>query len=177
MAEHPAPTADLTVLPTGTWRVDPNAGEVRFTSRGMWGLATVNGTFSGYDGELTVTPGGAEGELRIDAASLDTKNARRDNHLRSADFFDVEAHPTLSFTLANVSSAGTDRITGSGALRIRDNRLAITFPLTVSRHDDHLHLETSISVDRAAAGVGWSKLGMIRGDADLTVSLVLVRQD
>lgn len=176
MADYPSPVTPATALPNGTWRVDPTAGTVSFKARGMFGLAPVTGTFHGYDGELTVTPDSAEGELRIQAATLDTKNSRRDKHLRSADFFDVENHPTVSFTLTEISSDTTDGLTGTGVLQIRESRLPLTAPLTTSHHDDHLHLEASIDVDRVAAGVGWSKMGMIKGPAHLHASIVLVRQ-
>ncbi len=177
MSDQPTSTAAVTVLPTGTWRVDPTSGQVSFKARGMFGLASVNGTFSSYEGDLTVAPESAEGELRIQAATLDTKNARRDSHLRSADFFDVDNHPTVSFTLTNLSTDGGDRVNGTGVLHIRGNRLPLTAPLTITHHGDHLHLETSLSVDRAAAGVGWSKMGMIQGPAHLHVSIVLARQN
>jgi polyisoprenoid-binding protein YceI len=177
MADNPAPTTSSTTLPNGTWRVDPTAGAVSFKARGMFGLASVNGNFGSYDGELTITPDTAEGELRIEAATLDTKNSRRDTHLRSAAFFDVENHPTVSFTLTRLTSDTADRLTGTGVLQIRENRLPLTAPLTISHHDDQLQLEASVTVDRAAAGVGWSKLGMIKGPAHLHASIVLVRQD
>lgn len=177
MADHPSPATRTTALPNGTWRVDPTAGTVSFKARGMFGLAAVTGTFHKYDGELTTTADSAEGELRIQATTLDTKNSRRDKHLRSADFFDVENHPTVSFTLTKITSDTTDGLTGTGVLQIRDNRLPLTVPLTISQHDDHLHLEASIDVDRAAAGVGWSKMGMIKGPAQLHVNIALVRQD
>ncbi|MGI8712747.1 MAG: hypothetical protein ACR2NR_06090, partial [Solirubrobacteraceae bacterium] len=76
-----------------------------------------------------------------------------------------------------VTSDTADGLTGTGVLQIRDNRLPLTVPLTISQHDDHLHLEASIDVDRAAAGVGWSKMGMIKGPAQLHVNIALVRQD
>lgn len=177
MADHSSPATPATALPNGTWRVDPTAGTVSFKARGMFGLAPVTGTFHEYDGELTATADSAAGELRIQAASLDTKNSRRDTHLRSADFFDVESQPTVSFTLTKITSDTTDGLTGTGVLQIRDNRLPLTVPLRISQHDDHLHLEASIDVDRAAAGVGWSKMGMIKGPAHLHVSIVLARQD
>ena len=67
----------LTVeVPEGTWRVEPNAGELTFSARGVFGLVPVRGTFGAYEGELEVGGGDARGELRIDAATLDTKNKK-----------------------------------------------------------------------------------------------------
>jgi polyisoprenoid-binding protein YceI len=162
------------LIPTGTWNVDPSAGELTFKARGMFGLATVRGTFSRYEGQLETTERGSTGELRIAAESLDTRNATRDKHLRSADFFDAERHPTVAFTLSEISGSGLDGAEMRGELRIRENRLAISAPVQVERlEDDRVRLSADISVDRAAAGVGWNRLGMIRGDAHLRAVIVL----
>jgi polyisoprenoid-binding protein YceI len=167
------PTADL---PAGTWRVDPEASKLTFSSRGMFGLVPVHGSFGVYEGELDVDGGDVRGELRIQAATLDTKNKKRDAHLRSPDFFHVTAHPTVTFSLIELVPSGDGTLELSGSLRIRDNQLRVEAPVQASRlADDRLHLDTNVSVDRAAAGVGWSKLGMIRGKAHLGASIVLVR--
>ena len=64
----------------------------------------------------------------------------------------------------------------SGTLRIRDSELALRSPVQTRRLDaDRVRLETKLSVDRAAAGVGWSKMGMIQGKAHLGAAIVLVR--
>jgi polyisoprenoid-binding protein YceI len=111
-------------LPTGIWSVDPKSGELAFRARGMFGLATVTGTFSDYDGTLTVEDNRVHGELRIKAASLDTGNAKRDTHLRSPDFFDVTNSPDVVFTLNAVN--GTKDATGAvGTLQIRATLLGI----------------------------------------------------
>ena len=65
--------------------------------RNFYGLQTVKGRFAGYDGTPRLGAQPAV-QLTIDAASLDTNNARRDEHLRSADFFDVERHAHVRFT-------------------------------------------------------------------------------
>jgi polyisoprenoid-binding protein YceI len=174
MTTHHSQTPAPAALPTGTWRVDPAAGELAFRARGMFGLVPVKGSFGAYDGELTVDPDGAHGELRITATTLDTGNAKRDAHLRSADFFDVEHHPTVTFTLTSVHVDADDRLLATGDLRIAENSTEITTPITATSHEDHLHLETEISVDRAAAGVGWSKMGMIQGQAHLRARIVLL---
>jgi polyisoprenoid-binding protein YceI len=165
-----------TALPKGTWTVSPSASVLEFSARGMFGLVPVKGTFKDFEGELQVDDAGAHGELRVKAASLDTRNAKRDKHLRSSDFFDVEQSPTLTFKLTDAKAAPGGGATFSGSLKIRDNDLPISAPLDVSTHDDHLHLEASLAVDRAAAGVGWSKMGMIKGAAHLHAKLLLERQ-
>jgi polyisoprenoid-binding protein YceI len=163
-------------LPQGSWRVDPETSKLTFSSRGTFGLLPVRGTFGSYEGELEVDARKASGELRIDAASLDTKNKKRDTHLRSADFFHVTEHPTVTFSLIELVPSADDTLKLTGTLRIRDNELTLETPAQASQLDaDRLLIETKVSVDRAAAGVGWSKMGMIQGKAHLGASIVLVR--
>jgi polyisoprenoid-binding protein YceI len=148
-----------TTLPTGTWHVDAGASEAKFSSRGMFGLANVKGTFESSEGELVVSAAGASGELRIQAASLDTKNKKRDEHLRSADFFDVVNSPVVRFTLADISPAADGSLIINGTLQIRDNKLPLQAPVEATEVSaDRLRLHTTVSVDRdqpALVGARW----------------------
>ncbi len=166
----------LTALPTGTWKVDPQAGEVTFASRGMFGLVPVKGAFAEFEGNVSVKEEGVKGDLRIRAASLDTGNQKRDDHLRGDDFFAVEESPEVNFTLTGVDSS-SGALSMNGVLQIRDTQLEIVTPLQALLTDTgRLELSTTLDVDRAAAGVGWSKMGMIKGQAHLHVTLVLDAQ-
>jgi polyisoprenoid-binding protein YceI len=164
-----------TPIPTGIWTVVPTESKLEFRARGMFGLAPVKGTFSSFDGELNVDGIDLTGELRISSASLDTGNAKRDTHLRSPDFFDASAHPTVTFRLLGVSPARDGGYELTGELRIRQNVLRVSAPLSVGRDGEHLTLATKLAVDRAAAGVGWSKMGAIKGPAHLSATVTLVR--
>jgi polyisoprenoid-binding protein YceI len=164
------------VVPDGTWQVNPESSELGFTARGVFGLVPVHGIFGSYEGELEVEGRDLRGELRIDAATLDTKNQKRDAHLRSADFFHVTEYPIVTFSLTELTSAPDGALELGGTLQIRDNKLALRAPVQVSRLDnDRFRLDTDVSVDRAAAGVGWSKMGAIKGRARLGASILLVR--
>lgn len=166
----------LTAIPTGTWHVDAGASQANFNARGMFGLVGVNGTFATLEGELTVSAAGTHGELRIHAASLDTKNRKRDEHLRSADFFDAVNSPVVRFTLADISPGPDGTLTFNGTLQIRDNELPLKAPVIATDPSaDRLRLHTKVSVDRTQAGVGWSKIAMIQGEAHLDVTIELVR--
>jgi polyisoprenoid-binding protein YceI len=147
-------TESITQLPIGVWNVDPESSELGFGARGMFGLVPVHGHFGDFGGTLTTDNEGSRGELTVQAATLDTHNAKRDAHLRSGDFFDVESHPVFTFELTGVKPGA------AGALLI-----------------DRLSLATTLDVDRAAAGLGWSKMGMIKGKAHLTARLTLRKQD
>ena len=162
-------------LPVGSWRVDERAGQLGFKVKTMWGLSTVKGRFERYEGELEVTPEGARGTLRIDAASLNTKNRMRDKHLRSADFFDVEQHPTVSFELRSATS-GSPLLTVKGELEVAGRPVSLEFPVTLERLDgDRLRLAGEVSVTRDQAGLAWNRMGMIGEIADLSADVVLVR--
>ena len=159
----------------GVWTVDPQRSEIGFAVKDMWGLRTVRGTFGAYDGRLTVRGGGATGELTIEADSLDTGQSRRDRHLRSPAFFDVERHPRIVFT----ATAVTPRAGGlmvEGELVIGSSRVELEIPVEVEQlTDGALRLAGETAVSRQAAGVDWNVLGMIRGDAVLHARLTLKR--
>ncbi|WP_322755359.1 YceI family protein [Frankia sp. Cas3] len=77
----------------GPWRLDPSRSTVELHTKSMWGLAPVKGTFRELSGEGALTATGeASGTLTVHSASIDTKNRKRDDHLRSADFFDSAAY-------------------------------------------------------------------------------------
>jgi polyisoprenoid-binding protein YceI len=170
-------TESITQLPIGVWNVDPESSELGFGARGMFGLVPVHGHFGDFGGTLTTDSEGSRGELTVQAATLDTHNAKRDAHLRSGDFFDVESHPVFTFELTGVKPGVAGALSISGVLRIRDNALAIEAPVEANTTADRLTLATTLDVDRAAAGLGWSKMGMIKGKAHLTARLTLRKQD
>ncbi len=83
----------------GEWALDPIKSSIGLKSRSMWGLTPVNGVFRRVSGNGTVCADGAvSGTVTVAAASIETKNARRDTHLRSADFFDSGNNPDITFT-------------------------------------------------------------------------------
>jgi polyisoprenoid-binding protein YceI len=171
MSDSNTMQASQSALPAGRWRVEPTGSQVGFAARGVWGLAAVKGAFSDFTGTLDVADdGAAHGTLEIAATSLDTGNAKRDEHLRSADFFDVKNHPTVTFSLRSVAGGQLH-----GVLSVIDTDLNLDAPLTVALvSPDHLTLSTAITVERKAAGLGWSKFGMIQGKAHLNAEVKLV---
>lgn len=97
---------------TNVWTIDPSHTVVEFSVRHMM-FATVRGRFGSVEGTVKGDPGHLETasiQVRIDAASVDTREAQRDQHLRSADFFDVEHHPQITFTSRRITQKE-----GSGA--------------------------------------------------------------
>jgi polyisoprenoid-binding protein YceI len=91
-----ATIAGTTTVPTGTWSVDASHSQVAFTVKHL-GIATVRGQFKQFEGTLEVTDQGINAHGTVEVASVDTNEAQRDEHLRSADFFDAEKFPQLTF--------------------------------------------------------------------------------
>jgi polyisoprenoid-binding protein YceI len=169
---HATHTTEL-LLPIGSWVVDPAESELGFAVKEMWGLRTVRGAFDEFEGSLTVQGETVSGELKINADSLRTGHPRRDRHLHSPTFFNVEDHPRILFTATGVSSADGQAVI-AGELAIGASRLEIQIPVTVEhREDGTLRLEGDVAVSREAAGLGWNALGMIRGEALLRARVVL----
>lgn len=112
-----------------TWNLDPSHADVQFSAKHMM-VTTVRGKFGGVAGTLTLDeehPERSGGTITVDAASVNSGFEARDNHLRSADFFDVERYPVITFVATRVEHiAGNDfRVTGD--LTIRD----VTKPVTL----------------------------------------------
>jgi polyisoprenoid-binding protein YceI len=102
-------TAVATPTSTGltTWKIDPSHSHVEFAVRHLM-ITTVKGRFTGVEGTIRADESDrtkSEVDVSIDAASIDTREPQRDAHLRSADFFDVEAFPALTFKSRRVIGA------------------------------------------------------------------------
>src|SRR5258705_2161127 len=85
-----------TLIPTGTWTVDPAHSQVEFAVKHM-GIATVRGNFGTFEGKLEIGPDGAHASGTVETASINTDEPQRDAHLRSPDFFDAETNPQITF--------------------------------------------------------------------------------
>ena len=161
------------VIAPGTWNIDRAGSHVRFNVPNMWGLARVKGTFERFDGSLRVDDDSVDARFSIDASSLDTRNKKRDGHLRSGDFFEVDRYPEIRFEATTVVPSA-DGLAIAGHLLIRDSRVRLDLPVEIEQDDDRLVIRTSAKVLREDAGLGWNRIGMIGGHADVEVELVLV---
>jgi polyisoprenoid-binding protein YceI len=155
------------------WRIDPARSSVEFHVKHFWGLTTVKGCFSAYHGRLDLSARSAV-ELTIEAAGLDTGNRRRDEHLRSPDFFDAERHPHVRFVSDSAALDG-DRLTARGVLHARGTSMPLEIDATLRRAADELELESITVADHRRLGMHWNQLGMLRGPSRLMVSGRLVR--
>jgi polyisoprenoid-binding protein YceI len=174
MSQPTVETLDLSRA-AGTWRPRDGVGHVGFEVKTMWGLATVKGRFEKWDGVLRLGPDAPSAELTIEAASLDTGHAKRDKHLRSADFFDTERHPAISFRSHEVVPH-SNPVTIAGELEIGEAKIPVNLSVEVAQDDpDALIVRTSTTVSRHDAKLAWNKLGMFRGDAKLKIEVELFR--
>jgi polyisoprenoid-binding protein YceI len=115
-------TGAATAPQTGasTWTLDPAHTLVEFAGRHMM-VTTVKGRFKGVRGTITIDeadPARSAVEAELDAASLDTGNEQRDNHLKSADFLEVEQYPTITFRSTRVEPQGNERARVTGDLTV-----------------------------------------------------------
>jgi polyisoprenoid-binding protein YceI len=112
-------TSSATVIPTGTWSVDRAHSKVGFAVKHM-GIATVRGEFTDFEGTLEVgedlSTGKAFGTVRVE--SVNTNEPQRDEHLRSADFFDAAQHPELRFESTSIEALDEDEFRITGQLTI-----------------------------------------------------------
>ena len=157
---------------SGTWTLDPAASSITFSAKSIWGLVPVKGTFGTLSGEGTIAEdGSATGTVTIDAGSVDTKNASRDKHLKSADFFNVEEHPTITVSIASATRDG-DTLTCDGLLEAAGHSTAVSFPAAISEAaDGSVALAVQLPVNFRELGITWGPVpGMIRPVAKMSVT-------
>jgi polyisoprenoid-binding protein YceI len=162
---------------TGVWRLDATRSRIEFHNKHFWGLISVHGRFDSFDGEMTVDPSGTvTGELEIDAASLDTGNKKRDQHLRSEDFFDAERHGKVILAVTAVRPSDGDGVRVGGTLTAAGRSRPIDFEALVSSaSDDEVTLDATVSVDRSDFAMTWSPLRVSSLASSATVHLTFVR--
>jgi polyisoprenoid-binding protein YceI len=164
---------------TGTWQLDPAASTVGLRHKTMWGLVTVKGAFTAVAGGGEVhADGSATGTLTLEAASVDTKHAKRDTHLRSADFLDADNHPEITFAVRGAERLDGDGVRVTGQLTVRGISRSVTFTARLTDADAAaLTLDAEFTVDRDQFGMGWNQLGMMRGLTTVSARLRFARTE
>jgi polyisoprenoid-binding protein YceI len=153
------------VPPVGRWVIDPAHSQVEFNVRHLM-IAKVRGRFQVFGGEIDVAeiPEDSSVRVEIDAASIDTGDAQRDEHLRSPDFLDVKRFPQLVYQSTSVRpAAAADAWELAGHLTIRD----VSRPVTILTEfgggvtDPYGNIRTAFSakgeIDRDDFGVSWNQ--------------------
>jgi polyisoprenoid-binding protein YceI len=164
------------------WALDPAHSSVDFSVRHMM-IAKVKGSFNSFNATIEADPSDlttANIEFTVDLASVDTRNEDRDNHLRSADFFDVENNPTMTFTSTSIvkTDEGEYDVTGDLTLRgvTRPETFVVTFEGTGKDPwgNEKVGFNAEGKIKRSEYGLTWNAAletgGVLVGD-EIKVSL------
>jgi len=146
-----------------TWKIDSAHTDIAFSAKHMM-VTTVRGKFDQAEGELEldeIEPIASRGEIRIKATSLSTGSAQRDEHLRSADFFDVENYPEMVARTTGIEKRGTGYL-----VHVEMTIKGVTRPLTLEaeflgvvpgmRGGRHIGFHLVGQIDRDDFGLNWN---------------------
>lgn len=162
-------------MTTKTWNIDQSHSGINFSIRHMV-VSKVRGRFTKYSGtlELGEELTDSKVEVSIDAASIDTGTAQRDDHLRSADFFDVQKFPELKFRSKRIEKLDEDRYRLLGELTIRDTTREVSLDVEYGGQakdpwgNQRVGFLAKGSLDRKDFGLGWNQVleagGFLVGD-------------
>jgi polyisoprenoid-binding protein YceI len=161
----------------GEWALDPRKSSVQMTNKSMAGLVRVKGIFREVSGNAAISADGAvSGTLTVAAASVDTKNTRRDRHLRTTDFFDSANYPDITFSADGIRPSGAG-VAVTGALTVRDHTRPLSFDAAASvQGDGVIWLDAEVHINRADFGLTWNQLGMISMNNTLAIHAVFTRR-
>ena len=147
---------------TGTWQIDPAHSTIGFSAKHAM-VTTVHGTFGGAEGTINVTsPTSADVNVTIDTTTVDTGQEMRDNHLRSADFLDVENNPTITFVSTGISDIDDNEFTLEGDLTIRGTTRPVSLKAEFAgtqvdhRGSKRAGFEATTTISRKDFGLTWN---------------------
>ena len=172
-----SPTTDI------TWNIDPAHSRAEFKVKHMM-ISNVKGSFTGLSGTLKLDETDytrSTVEATIDVSTISTGDPQRDGHLKSADFFDAETFPTITFKSSNIDSTGGPDYEATGDLTIRGVTKAVIFkvedvstPAKDPWGKQRIGLSASTKINRKDFGLGWNAAletgGVLVGE-DVTISL------
>jgi len=178
----------LTMTPqaaTSAWNIDPAHSVVEFKVRHMM-ISNVKGQFTVITGSMRLDPNDitkSRIEASADAASINTRDAQRDGHLKSPDFFDVERYPSLVFTSTRVERENEDQLAVTGNLTIHGITREVVFNVEgpTPPHKDpwgstRIGVSASARINRKDFGLNWNAAleagGLLVGE-EVTITLDL----
>lgn len=159
----------------GEWVLDPSRSSIRLKTRSL-GLP-VNGVFGEVSGHGTVSADGdLSGTLAVAAASINTRNSKRDEHLRSADIFDAGKYPHITFTADGIRPSARG-VAVTGALTVHGRTRPLSFDAAASvPGDGEVWLDAEIPVNRSDFGLAWKLHGLASMTSTLIVHAVFARR-
>jgi polyisoprenoid-binding protein YceI len=175
----------LTSAATTTWNIDPAHSAAEFKVKHMM-ISNVKGHFAKISGSLTLDESDltkSHAEASIEAASIETRDAQRDAHLKSADFFDVEKFPTLSFKSTRIHLVRDGELSAEGDLTIHGVTRRVVFnvegptpPTKDPWGNTRVGLSATTKINRKDFGLTWNAAletgGILVGD-EVTITLDL----
>ena len=174
---------------TSTWEIDPAHSSIQFGVRHLM-ISTVKGKFPKFTATAVADekePTRAVVEASIDTASIDTGEAKRDEHLRGPDFFDVAKYPTITFKSTKIEPAGDHRYKLHGDLSMHGVTKPVVLDVEATQQVKGMRGETragaraTTKVNRKDFGINWSKTmdggGVVVGDdVDVTIEVEGVKK-
>ena len=173
---------------TTTYKIDPRHSSAQFAVTHLM-ISTVRGEFHAVNGTVIFDDADVSKSsvnVTIDATTVDTREPDRDKHLRSADFFDVANHPTMTFVSTKVEPAGSDKLKVTGDLSIRGVTKPVVLEVSVPKAPikdpwglQRTAVSGSTKINRQEFGVAWNKNldsgGVVVGDnVDITLDVEMV---
>jgi len=172
-----------------SWNVDGSHSAVTFSVRHFF--TPVKGQFDQLDAELAYDPAAPENSsvrVRVPVASINTSNERRDGHLKSADFFEAETYPDITFVSEGVTKVSDTELLVHGSLTIKDQTRKVDLPVTVLGITDLApemqqafggikqvaSFEAKLTIDRRDFGVGvgnWAATAVVGKDVEITIAV------
>jgi polyisoprenoid-binding protein YceI len=150
----------------------------RFHFRAYSLFARPRGTFRSFSGDIVADAhnlSASQVRFVIDAASIDTDNAKRDKHLRSEDFLFVEAYPTITF-VSTMITGDSPNYRVQGDLRIRGVTQRVVMPVTVAQREDKIVVQGNMRLNRRDFGVNYNAFfNPVRDAVDVMFTIVGVK--
>jgi polyisoprenoid-binding protein YceI len=149
-------------IPAGVYNVDPTHSNVGFEVRYM-GIATVRGSFHGFEGKVDASGDAAVLEGSVDVDTVDTNEENRDGHLKGPEFFDAAEHPQITFTSQGTEVDGDGQIRLNGEITIKGTTKPIELAGTVAEGGEdpwgnqRIGLELEGTIDRREFDLKWNQ--------------------
>ena len=161
----------------GVWNLVPDRRRSPSRSGTYGACYRVKGQFTEFSGDGQLTDKGAVfGRLDIRAASLRTGIGRRDRHLLSADFFDVERFPEISVVVTGLSRPPAMPLTCGPSFTIKGITEPVPLPVRITEiGDGEMRISGEAKVDRSQFGLGWNKFGVISTTATVAAEAIFAR--
>lgn len=170
------------------WKIDNSHSSVAFSINHF--LIPVDGRFNSFDGTVKLDKDNllnSKANFSIDVSSVDTRDAKRDKHLQSGDFFDAKKFPKITFASSKFEDKGNGNYVVHGKLTIRDVTKEVALPFKILGETEHpmkkgmivsgVQLKTTINRNDYGVGSGnWAMTAVVGDEVDIRVTLELTRK-